>query len=403
MRVKRSLALLLLMALTLGSCSGDELDAPPGGKTTVAVRLDTRAVLDGGLESEVYIYRKESEEKGYVMNRVFSLGKQDTKTIEFEEGELEAGYDYRFFFTAYTPETKEDIAVKGAVVGKEWKDLELEASKVAISNRFFYGTCEMNGSEIAKKKVIDGTLVILVGQSVIDLSMTDGAYDSGATEEDAVWSALDRIYAVEVSCTGVTKSLKFDDDLELIPHSVWEDEDICFISSQSTTIPHQDLFRIPGKKFEESGYAQITGAEQEGGIRIYGYYLLPTSNLRVKILFNYYHTVGMYYPGYPVHTKESHEDNFHTADCFEKQSVGLHLPAQSTETALRIFSGYYTINSALLPCERIIDMPVEVSNEETTFNMVWKYKGGIHQHLKYQWYHGYNFVERTDEYDDIGL
>lgn len=310
----------------------------------VVFSIESRAV-DDGLQYEMYVFRKSTEEPDYRYERTLSLNASGQDTIRLMNSDLQH-YSYRFLFTA-TPRKRPEITVKGkgeTVLGNssEWGEISITAVEDSLTAENYYGILDRQGTELLETGKIDGILTRLVGQFVFDFSKIGTDIDNPVdiNTDKSVTSVLDRVYRIDILYRGLSKGVSLGTDL--IPSSV----------ERSTTILRSVFLQmdanlgIPVPQTERG--LEIAASQVKGSARILGAYALPSSDVSVELYFYYYDTT-------PI-CENNHGSTPHGLSCYKNRNLSLKLTDKSSGTGLSILPDHYTLNRAGIHCDRIIDI-----------------------------------------------
>lgn len=303
-------------------------------------------------------------------------------------------FDYRFLFIALPENVSERTVITeygepqdpltGLSPGCLWSDVRFNDSDIALTGDYYYGVTEMSGQEILDAGEVNGILDRVVGQMVYDIFKTGGTVSDpeGVPSTADVTSVLDRVYRIDITYTGVTRRLMFDGTTLIPDLSAGTDTYTETIDALQIGIDPITGKVTPGEKSSgtviESYVPQY--AEESlytGAVRIRGAYLLPaTDGITVSMVFHYYDTTPacnnssegdvaiMDNTGKIIldYTHESMEA------CFPTGSISLSLPKTGS---LGIQSNYFTANKAGIPCNRVIEVPVNKGfGVDTDWNVI---------------------------------
>jgi len=371
------------LSLILSCSDTTSMDPVPGQESVrVALSPGVRAGYSvGTLTYGVYIFQSPEGENNFTLFNTLSPFASGTE-LEMSPSDL-AGSAYRFFFIALPEGVSEQTVITeyagaggsvpatGLSLGCAWDVIRFNYPAGGLDADYYYGVTEMSGQEILDAGEVNGTLDRVVGQMVYDIFKTNGTVNDpvGVSSTADVASVLDRVYQIDIDYTGVTSRLLFE-GTELVPDL----EAAPIVYSEEIDAEELGLDLITGKIMPgaPSSGAMVEsylpeGAEASlytGAVRIRGAYLLPaTSGVTVSLTFHYYDTIPVCNnssPGdRPVTDKSGKTIVDYTHEsmevCFPKKSISLNLPKSGT---LGIQSNYFTANKAGIPCNRVIEVPV---------------------------------------------
>lgn len=315
------------------------------GEETPQVEIVIKAPA-GGVSCPLYVFRRETGTGGdYVLERSYT-SVADGSSMRFSLEDLRA-FDYRFLMTAQPADAQWlDVKADGRELdaGTAWQDVRIMQISDNATSEAYCGVTDMTGDAILSSGRITLELKRIAGEMVFDIYRIGSSLDDPAGIVSAqVESVIDRVSDIEITYSNPTTALRFGDNNELIP------------ASYASAPVAQDIKPVVDTGFGVSLPQSEAGLEEydasvRGSLRIMGLFLLPSdSRIRVKMKFTYYDTT-------PIcgnnHTGE------HTAACFTENTVTLDLPAASSATGLPVERDCFTVNSAGLHADRIIDVPI---------------------------------------------
>ena len=339
---------------------------PEQEQVLVALSPGQRAGYSGGtLNYGVFIFRSPEEESHYAFFGTLSPFTSGT-SVKMNLSDL-VGYNYRFLFIAlpedisYSTVVTElsaggnSVPVTGSSSNFTWDALRINRPGTALSADFYYGVTEMEGAEIIESELVEGNLVRMVGQMVFDIFKANGtvADPVGIPESAGVTSVMDRAFRVEVEYTGLTPRLLFDADHTLVP-----DLAAGTYSATEEIIPLYDLAdgkvtpspQSSGDALEVYLPADAAPALYPGAVRVRGAYLFPAaSGITATLTVHYFDTT-------PVcgNTSDTHTHDLH--GCYPVKNIELVLPKTGS---LSVRPDYFTANKIGIPCNRVIDIPLD--------------------------------------------
>lgn len=344
---------ILLVCLSILSCSNDLEETSQ--KTTeeqesyVSATLGTES-LPSNLQCDLYIFWKSTDEVEYSFKEKVTLAGTQS-SMRFKNNDL-INKDYRFLFIATSADTPE-ISVTNSDnnilnTDNKWHNLLISANEMLLSTDNYSGILDKTGDEILNGESIDGILIHIVGQIVLDIFRINENINAPMDiVSQNIASVLDRVFKVEVEYEGMTKSVAFGIS-ENIEHKVVRNDK--YSSTHSITVDNDLKVFVP----QVNNGLEVSPVDKIGSVRIKGLYCLPsTENMRIKFTFHYYDTTPMC---------GSSDGHTHSSDCFDKRTLVLNLPQDvSGTTLLSVFPNYYTVNKAGIRYDRIIDLKMESS------------------------------------------
>lgn len=386
--------------------------------------------LPENLQCTMYIFWKSATdtENEYALKEIKILENTAQNKLKFMNNELE-NKTYRFLFVATPSSTKEIELVKSdennLQIGDKWEDLMIRSFDPIVSVDNYQGFVDKTGTEILNGKTINCTLSRLVGQIIFDIYkiLKEGNTTVSQNVSLPHFTVLDRVYKIEIEYSDLTKGVVYNNDNEIIHQSLWND------SYKQTIEPKLYENEIPWfRNFKVDASQPVTNLtfseEKNGSAHIKGIYCMPSNeNLKIKMTFYYYDTTPLcentehihskycytyldaynntqflpsicgiaehthmnscYKDGVLICTKEVHihrvgcydidpvcgmNEYVYTSDCFTKKFIVLNLPKKDA-TPLSVIPNHYTLNTAKIRYDRIIDVGANFSFE---FDTAWK-------------------------------
>lgn len=250
--------------------------------------------------------------------------------------------DYRFLFVS-TPKSEPEIQVirmdgSPFVFGTEWEKVSVMMSADSLSIDNYYGIKDLAGTKILQLEAIEGELTRLVGQMVFCFYKGD----SKGVKAPDVASVLDRVSSIDIAYESIPRQITFD--VNNLPVSVTGSEGILNHTVRFSQSEDGQKVVLP-----QSGIPVETADSIPGGAILKGTCLLPCwEKVKVSMIFHYYDTT-------PVcgHTENEHK---HTTECYTLKTLSLSLPKNTGIAGLSVLPDHFTINNAILPCDRVIDV-----------------------------------------------
>ncbi|MDU1891668.1 MAG: DUF5031 domain-containing protein [Dysgonomonas sp.] len=406
--------------------SNDIVDITNG--IPIITTLNSKA-LPENLQCTMYIFWKNTSdaENQYALKETKILDKTEPNKLKFMNNEL-VDKTYRFLFIA-TPSDEAEIALlktdgNSLQQGDKWNNVMIESAGIMISADNYQGFVDKTGDEILNGKTINCTLTRLVGQVIFDIYKV--LKEEGVTTSQNVelphFSVLDRVFKIEIEYSNITKSATYSSN-SIIHRDVWD-------NSYKQTIEPK-LFENENHWFRNfkvdmaEPIENLTFSEEKlGSAHIKGIYCMPAKeNLKIKMTFHYYDTTPLcdgtehihskncytykdaynnikftlpicgktehthlnscYKDGVLTCTKEVHihraecydveptcgmVEYVYTNDCFTQKEIVLNLPKENA-TPLSIIPNHYTLNTAKIRYDRVIDVGVNFSFE---FDTAWE-------------------------------
>lgn len=351
----------VLLAGLMHSCterqeSPEWVDGESGILFRTALSEETPAT---DLLTKLYIFRRTGNESYRLSDSLPEVVSGSTR-LKMNLADLSKN-NYRFLFVS-TPQSKAEIEVTPKdgspfAFGTTWEQVSVAMTADSLSIDNYYGIKDLTGREILQLDAIEGELNRLVGQMVFCFYKEgpDGARDPAGVTNPNVASVLDRVSSVDIAYAGVPRRITFDENNLSVNIAGTED-----------VLNHSVRFALSedGQKvvLPQAGVAVETADSIPRGAILKGTCLLPCrEKVKVSMTFHYYDTT-------PVcgHTESTHT---HGTECYTPKSLSLTLP-KATETAgLSVLPDHFTINNALLPCDRVIDV---LHTSGLDIDTVWK-------------------------------
>lgn len=264
--------------------------------------------------------------------------------------------NYRFLFVA-TPQAKPEIQVKSSdtpsfALGTSWEKVVITMATDSLSVDNYYAITDMKGMDILASNDITGELTRLVGQMVFCFYK---ASKEGVNDPE-VLSVLDRISSIDITYQNAPLQIKFDADNKPVP-----------MPDSKITLQHTVRLALTaeGQKVDLSNQGTAVETNDtitKGGAILKGTCLLPASQtVRVAMKFHYYDTT-------PI-CRKTEKEHIHDAGCYTLKELELHLPKQESPMGLSVLPDHFTVNNALLPCNRVIDI---MHTSSINVNTVWR-------------------------------
>lgn len=351
----------LVAVVVLSGCSDkleDDKPMRPSATGDIPVLIGTSENVGTELQYAAYVFHKAPSDADYVFEQEILLQGDGTDKLKFANQDL-VQYDYRFLFTA-TPLNRPEIVVtannKAKLSGGEnWTDVIVLAQEDSLTIDNYYDILDKTGKEILKEGSIDGVLTRLVGQVLFDFSKIGTDINNPVDITDAtVTSVFDRVYQIDATYTGLSRSVGFGSDLT--PRGIEQ-------SLTVTRIIYPEMNAHFGVSIpQQNNGLDIAASGKKGSVRLYGACALPTSaSVKVTLVFHYYDTT-------PV-CENSHGDVPHIKSCYTQKELRLNLSDWDKSTGLTLLPDYYTLNRAGIHCNRIIDIATTTG---LTLDAIWK-------------------------------
>lgn len=382
------------------------------------------------LQCTMYVFWKSASdsESEYVLKEIKVLDNTALNKLKLMNNEL-IGKTYRFLFIATPSLSKEIELVKSnesaLSEGDKWEDIIIKSSNLLISGDNYQGFVDKTGDEILNGKRINCTLTRVVGQVIFDIYKVLKEGESTTSQDVASphFTVLDRVYKIEIEYSDLTKSIVYDTDNKITHQDTWTGTYTQTIEPKlfENENPWFRNFKVDTNQLVEN---LTFSEEKQGSAHIKGIYCMPSDeNLKIKLTFYYYDTTPLceetehihskycytyvdtygntqFYPticqkaehnhmnscyedGVLTCTKEVHthraecynieptcgmNEYIYTSDCFPKERIVLNLPKENA-TPLSVKPNHYTLNTAKIRYDRIIDVGVNFSFE---FDTAWK-------------------------------
>lgn len=293
-----------------------------------------------GLITKLYVFKAGANDKYRLSDSLPEIISGSTR-LKMNLADLNKN-DYRFLFVS-TPQPKPEIQVNRMdgspfAFGTEWEQavVTMQADSLSIDN--YYGIKDLTGREILQLDAIEGELTRLVGQMVFCFYKS---VPQGVTDPN-VASVLDRVSSIDIAYKNVPRQIAFD--AANLPVSVTGSE-----SALNHTVRFSQSEDGQKVALPQAGVpVEISDSIPKGAI-LKGTCLLPCQQqVNVSMVFHYYATT-------PIcgHTEVTHK---HTAQCYEQNTLTLNLPNNTGTAGLSVLPDHFTVNNALLPCNRVIDV-----------------------------------------------
>lgn len=310
-------------------------------KSGVLFRTELReASPANGLLTKLYVFKSAGQESYRLCDSLPEIISGSTR-LKMSLAELNKNH-YRFLFVS-TPASEPEIQVTRMdgspfVFGTEWEMMSVTMATDSLSIDNYYGIKDLTGTEILQLEAVEGELTRLVGQMVFCFYK---AGSEGVTNPD-IASVLDRVSSIDITYESVPRKIMFD--AANLPVSV---------TGANRRLTHTVRFSLSedGQKvaLPQTGIPVEIADSIPGGAILKGACLLPCRDkVTVSMAFHYYDTT-------PVcgHTESGHK---HVAECYMPGDLLLNLPKNTGITGLSVLPDHFTINNAILPCDRVIDV-----------------------------------------------
>lgn len=356
------ISILLIVGSIVSSCVKEEVVTPYSGisprRNAVAINFKDPKPSLADLKYSLYLF---SHAKGssdtYIMEELKNPLQNDSR-LKFRNSELREK-DYRFLFVA-TPGTTPEIQVykntlnNPPATGDNWEDIRIGILSPKLSLHNYYQVKDISGDELLTNDSVRGELSRMVGQMEFRFfKIGNDITNPIPIDLTGIYSIFDRIYKIDITYTGYTTSLSFGEGNTLQPETSNNEE-----FKQEINVALNDRFgiEIPNGQLDT-----LAGGATAGG-KFKGYCFLPANNnVRAVLKMYYYDTTPTC-------------DNLivpHTANCYEQRQLELRIPAEAT-AGLPIEANTYTVNSAGIRCNRIIDIHVDHNtNIFTQWDMIY--------------------------------
>lgn len=357
---------LLCVGTGLLSCSDTENEnpvIPQAGDLQIGLRAESTQ-LPSELKTTIYVFSKSGAGQDYTFKRTISMENKMFDRYPYIETEWPDDL-YRFLFIAQKGE-EESIQVSNM---DAWSNVQITANEMNLPGDLYYDIVDKARSEIiADNRSIDGELTRLVGQVVLDIYRGEDVALPEDIRDAEVMSVLDRVSAIEITYSGLSNAIRFNESGDVIPISTYAEDVVV-----PYTIDAQDEFwRVPVTETDQNNpFLTPAAAGTAGSVRIGGIFGFPADQtVRVRAIFRYHDTTA--HCNQLVHTHERfchdrgditrpitctipvHE---HTRECgYDDRSIELNLPADDSSELLTILPNMYTVNKAAIRYDRIIDV-----------------------------------------------
>lgn len=350
--------------VALFSCSNNEYDAednnvyPGTTKGVPVIAALATEPLPANIKCTMYVFWKSTDEteNEYTLKEIKVLENTDQNKLKFMNNEL-IGKSYRFLFIA-TPSLSEEIeltTLDGNEIQTEnkWENIMIKSSKLLISADNYQGFVDKTGNEILDGKTINCTLTRLVGQVIFDIYkvLKEGETTTSQDVDLPHLTVLDRVFKIEIQYSDMTRSVVYNNN-DIKHHNIWTDT---YKQTIEPKLYENNKFRVDvTQTIDDLTFSE----EKRGSAHIKGIYCMPSnSNMKIKMTFHYYDT-----------TPFCGLDEVHSSNCFTAKTIVLNLP-KSGNTPLSIIPNHFTLNTAKIRYDRIIDVGANFSFE---FDTTWK-------------------------------
>lgn len=333
----------LLLSCTERQESPEWVDSKSGILFRTELREETPA---NGLLTKLYVFKATGGDSYRLSDSLPEIINGSTR-LKMSLAELNKN-KYRFLFVS-TPQSKPEIQVSHKdgspfAFGTEWAQVSVAMTADSLSIDNYYGIKDLTGREILQLDAIEGELTRLVGQMVFCFykASPEGVRAPEGVTNPNVASVLDRVSSIDITYDRVPRQITFD--ANNLPVSVAGDEKV---------LNHRVRFSLTedGQKvtLPQTGVpVEIADSIPKGAI-LKGTCLLPClEQVKVSMVFHYYDTT-------PIcgHTEAGHT---HEAGCYTPKELLLSLPEKTGIAGVSVLPDHFTINNALLPCDRVIDV-----------------------------------------------
>lgn len=352
------ISILLTISSIICSCVKEEAGIPvpamAGEEVPVTISLKDSKASPADLTYSLYLFsHTKGSSDAYIMEELITPLQEDSR-LKFLNSEL-MGKDYRFLFIATSGTTPEIRVYKTTLdnapaTGDNWEDIRIGTLSPTLSIHNYYQVKDISGEELLTNDSVRGELGRIVGQMEFRFfKIGNDITHTIPIDLTGINSIFDRIYKIDITYTGFTTSLSFKEGNVLQPETSSAEE-----YKQEINVPLNGRLGI---EIPEGQLDTLAGGATAGG-RFKGYCFLPSdNNVRAALIFYYYDTT-------PICENPNHS---HTADCYEQRQLELQIPAQAA-AGLPIEANAYTVNSAGIRCNRIIDINV---NSNTNIFTQW--------------------------------
>lgn len=354
------------IVLALAACSEGGPGAPEGAITVEASPALPTEGLQGEIAYGAYIFRKGAADAEYGLYKAvypfvsgsdleLELAALDGAGLRFLFTAMPAGVNQNDVVSALTGETVSPLAQSAA--GLAWSSVRFVHPGVALTADYYYGVTDITGADLIAAGKVEGILTRFVGQMTYDIFKVSGSLTNpvGVSDTENVLSVIDRVYLIEEDCAGLTARLKFDGttlvaDTEAEPYT---------LENTITPVPDGSTGKVTLAEARTGGAIEKYAASGEeadlylGAARIRGAYLFPAADgVEAVLTFHYYDTTpicgGNHADGQEGHTLEG---------CYVKPAGGLPLYV-SRGGSVAVKANHYTANKIGIPCDRVIDIPL---------------------------------------------
>lgn len=351
----------LFLAIVISSCSHNEYEEADRDEFEEIPIITTLVAesLPESLMCTMYIFEKPTiaTHNNYVLKEVRTLNSAGQNSLKLKNNELiEKGY--RFLFIATSSDAKEIELLKSdgtnLQTGDNWEDIMIQSLNPIISADNYQGFVDKTGIEILNGKTINCTLTRLVGQVIFDIYKIIKEGDITISQDVLLphFTVLDRVFKIEIEYSDMTKSVSYSNDNSIIHQDIWTDTYLQVL--EPVLYENNDFKTNISQAVENLTFSE----EKQGSAHLKGIYCMPSNeNLTIRLTFHYYDTTPL-----------CGLEEVHTGECFETKTIELNLP-KSGATPLSIIPNYYTLNTAKIKYDRIIDIG---SNFSFEFDTTWK-------------------------------
>ncbi|MBK5722257.1 DUF5031 domain-containing protein [Dysgonomonas sp. Marseille-P4677] len=347
--------LFFFISIALFSCTDKEYEED-GNNTDInqvpVIATLATELLPENLICTMYVFGKSvsDAEDGYMLKEVKILHNTEQNSLKFKNSELISN-SYRFLFVA-TPFNAQEIGLlksDGAAlqIGDRWGNIMIQSFNPIISADNYQGVVDKTGNEILDGKTINCTLTRLVGQVIFDIYKVAKEGDLTISQDVNAphFTVLDRVFKIEIEYSDMTKSAAYNNE-EIVHQDIWDQSYLQVIEPQ--------LYANNNFKADVSWLVEnlTFSEEKQGSAHIKGIYCMPSNgNLKIRLKFYFYDT-----------TPFCGLDESHSSSCFETKTIVLNLP-KTGATPLSVIPNHYTLNTAKIRYDRIIDIGTNSSFE----------------------------------------
>ncbi|GEM_PF-831580 len=375
-KIALQLIILFVTGLSLWSCS-DETEKYPVDNGNDDMLLNIQALnaqLPATSKCVVYIFSKTQASDPFKLKDSVHLSENGRRVLPYIANNWQDN-SFRFLFISVPAENSgielKNLSGNDLVKGTDtWDQIRITTSDPSlVSGDCYFGIVDDTPANIASTRVISGQMKRFVGQMVIDIYRgkdTDNAEDIINSE---VFSVLDRVKEIEITYSGLSNAISFDESGNIQTLSTHGSD----IIATYPIVTQDDFWRVPVTNTADENNPFLTQAAVGtlGSVRIGGIFGFPANEtVRVNAVFRYYDTTA--HCGLLVHThdKYCHEkaditqplrctlaEHTHTQDCgYDQRSIVLKLPKGDESELLSIMPNMYTVNKAAINYDRIIDV-----------------------------------------------